>query len=245
MSERMSEEQLEEIRKRVGPTSCSYAAADCFAQELFAEIDALRADLAAARKVDDGEVGPAIGWLSKGCLSQTAGCECGYCISRSTITRLAEAKAEAERERDEAREIAALRKVDADNAGKSALKSACEPWQHCVGDPPEWDSPLMDVWQAALTWSESLIAKDLGVESYEPGDGTESLEGDYLGSIKSILSHAGMWDREEGKPSLDAERRLEAARSDFAEVHRRLRDERDIDSVMTLSLRAIERIEQP
>lgn len=159
MSERMSDERLAYIRERNAQEELS--ASDV--SELLAEIDALRADLAAAqawrteaevtiiktttaavqacaraeaaaRKVDDGEVGKAVAWLREHATTDTFGRNFSRNEKHGAIadllTRLSAAKAEAERERDSWRRVAEKlegEKVEAERrleAARRALEEA-------------------------------------------------------------------------------------------------------------------------
>lgn len=84
--------------------------------------------------------------------------------------------------------------IDAGRAAgrETALKAACEPWKLCSGDPPDWDSPLMDVWQAAICWTLRIVGATLGAKDWETGDGSETLDGDVAAEVGNIMRAAGL-----------------------------------------------------
>ena len=90
------------------------------------------------------------------------------------------------------------------------LNEACEPWKMCSGDPPDWDSPLMNVWQAAICWTLSIVGKQLGATDWEGGDGTETLDGDVAQEVMNIMRAAGLVNKD-GDPI----RREDLAAQDF------------------------------
>lgn len=67
------------------------------------------------------------------------------------------------------------------------VKEACRPWEYCVGDPPEWDSPLGWVYDAGVSYALARLADVLGVSNYTPCDGSETYEGDVSGTAGNIL----------------------------------------------------------
>ncbi len=75
----------------------------------------------------------------------------------------------------------------ANEQADKALKIACKPWEHCVGEPPEWGSPLGDVWQAAIEWCQGLVAKKYGIKEYDSDGGTETIEGDTMVGFTNII----------------------------------------------------------
>ena len=49
-------------------------------------------------------------------------------------------------------------------AGEGRLREACKPWEHHVGEPPEYDSPLSGVFGAGISYAHEQLAKLLSVE---------------------------------------------------------------------------------
>lgn len=76
------------------------------------------------------------------------------------------------------------------------IAEACKPWELCSGDPPPWDSPLMNVWQAAICWTLAIVGKSLGAEDWEGGDGSETLDGDVSAEVTHIMRAAGLVNRD-------------------------------------------------
>ncbi len=72
------------------------------------------------------------------------------------------------------------------------LNEACEPWKMCCGDPPDWDSPLMNVWQAAIIWTLGIVGEVVGAKEWERGDGSETLDGDVSAEVTNIMRAAGL-----------------------------------------------------
>ena len=110
MSERMSDERLAELR-RMSPEYALIGVSSV--PELIAEIDALRAELDAARTVEDGEILAAVEYLNAWATIQASVPMVREAKLTSGIakllTRLSAAKAEAERERDMAKAVADMR----------------------------------------------------------------------------------------------------------------------------------------
>ena len=118
-----------------------------------------------------------------------------------------------------------------EKAEGDALRKACEAWEHCVGDPPEWESPLMDVWQAALMWSTELLAKRLNVTNYVAIDGSDSIEGDHGGTMMQVLIAAGLIDADTHESvSADLRARLGVARAEALEEAAKWHDQRAHDT---------------
>lgn len=76
------------------------------------------------------------------------------------------------------------------------IEQACEPWKHCSGEPPPWDSPLMNVWQAAICWTLDIVGGALGAETWERGDGSETLDGDVAAEVTHIMRAAGLVNKD-------------------------------------------------
>lgn len=76
------------------------------------------------------------------------------------------------------------------------LVEACEPWKTCSGDPPDWDSPLMNVWQAAIVWTLQIVGGVVGAKDWEGGDGSETLDGDVAAEVTNIMRAAGLVNSE-------------------------------------------------
>ncbi len=84
------------------------------------------------------------------------------------------------------------------SAAGAGLTAACEPWKHHTGDPPDYDSPLAAVFGAGMAYTEALLARHLGVKSYEGGDGSEDFDQDATQTLENILIAAGLYDPEGG-----------------------------------------------
>lgn len=54
--------------------------------------------------------------------------------------------------------------------------------------------------QNGIAWTLWRLALFLGVNTWEEGDGSETVEGDADMEIHNILTAAGVWDAEAGKP---------------------------------------------
>lgn len=80
----------------------------------------------------------------------------------------------------QAREIARL-KADFD----------LTPWKHCVGDPPDYESPLGCVYDSGVSYAYARLAEWLGVEDYEMGDGSEDYATDVGRTGANVLVAAG------------------------------------------------------
>lgn len=83
-------------------------------------------------------------------------------------------------------------------ATEADLREACKPWREGSLEIPEWDSPLHEVFQAGMSYMESLLAKRLGVTNYDACDGTESIDGDATGTLVNILIAAGYGNDDDG-----------------------------------------------
>lgn len=79
------------------------------------------------------------------------------------------------------------------------LDEACKPWRFHHGDPPSDDSPLSCVFGAGMAYTEALLAKHLGVGTYEGGDGSEDFDQDATKTLENILVAAGLYDPEDGR----------------------------------------------
>lgn len=75
----------------------------------------------------------------------------------------------------------------ADHMEGRILARACAPWEDSTAEPPDWDSPLHQVFDAGVTYAERLLAKRLGVTRYTACDGTESYDGDLGGTLCAIV----------------------------------------------------------
>jgi hypothetical protein len=73
-------------------------------------------------------------------------------------------------------------------ANARSIETACDPWKYCVGNPPDYESPLQNVWQAAIVWMQELLAKHYGIAAYESEGATESLEGDAMVGFANIIN---------------------------------------------------------
>lgn len=74
---------------------------------------------------------------------------------------------------------------------EAILSDACRPWEHSVGDPPDYYSPLSQVFCAGLNYGAALFAKMLAVEDYEWGDGSEDYDSDATRTFFNIMIAAG------------------------------------------------------
>ena len=95
--------------------------------------------------------------------------------------------------------LAAHRASPPPPAAEAVLAQACEPWKFSVGDPPDWGSPLHQVFVAGMLYSEKLLCGVVGVEGYEPGDGSEDFDADASKSLENILTAAKLYDPEDGR----------------------------------------------
>lgn len=84
-------------------------------------------------------------------------------------------------------EIAELRRQLAERHPARIVAEACKPWEHSVGEPPPWESPLHEVYSAGATKAAQLLADLLGVKQYTDADGSESFDGDLLGTLRNII----------------------------------------------------------
>lgn len=79
---------------------------------------------------------------------------------------------------------------------RTTVEQACEPWKHCTGGPPDWDSPLQNVWQAACCWTLDIVGRALGAEDWECGDGSETIDGDIAAEVGNIMRAAGLVNKD-------------------------------------------------
>jgi hypothetical protein len=97
------------------------------------------------------------------------------------------------------------------------LSSLCdEHWQFHAGPPPEYDSPLSQVYDAGIGYAWDRLAEVLGVTSYEGGDGSEDYATDVANTGRNILVAAGYAD-EDGN-LLTAETLLRVVRGNINQV---------------------------
>jgi len=68
-----------------------------------------------------------------------------------------------------------------------------------VRRPPTWHT---DEFDADIGHCERLLAKLLGVSSYEHGDGSEDFDNDATMTLVNILAAAGLYDKDENRPIL-------------------------------------------
>lgn len=72
------------------------------------------------------------------------------------------------------------------------LSAMCdEGWKFHAGPPPEYDSPLAQVYDAGIGYAWDQLASILGVTDYEGGDGSEDYETDVANTGRNILVAAG------------------------------------------------------
>lgn len=62
-----------------------------------------------------------------------------------------------------------------------------EPWKDFHGDLPDYDDPMRCVFESGVQYAVELLAKELGVEDYQPCDGTEEFDGDLGGTMMNIV----------------------------------------------------------
>lgn len=72
------------------------------------------------------------------------------------------------------------------------LASACKPWEFGDGELPDYESPLLGVFDSGVTYTLGLLAKLLGATDYTPADGTETHDGDVSGTLAAILIAGGL-----------------------------------------------------
>lgn len=84
-------------------------------------------------------------------------------------------------------ELVELRRELAERTPGRILADACKPWEHCTGEPPEYDSPLHEVYCAGAEKAVSLLASALGVKQYTGADGSDSFDGDLGGTLANIV----------------------------------------------------------
>lgn len=85
--------------------------------------------------------------------------------------------------------ITAKREVTGEDVG--LIEVACQPWEHSVGEPPEWDSPLLNVFDAGINYAAERMAEALGVTDYEWGDGSDDYASDVAMTFTNIMKAAG------------------------------------------------------
>lgn len=72
------------------------------------------------------------------------------------------------------------------------LSAICdEGWKFHSGPPPEYDSPLSQVYDAGIGYAWDRLAELLGVTDYEGGDGSEDYATDVANTGRNILVAAG------------------------------------------------------
>lgn len=72
-------------------------------------------------------------------------------------------------------------------------------WQDINPTEYDPDAPPSHSADNAAMFILDALSKQLGLESYSPADGSETWEGDVLGTMQNILVTAGIWDEYEGK----------------------------------------------
>lgn len=93
-------------------------------------------------------------------------------------------------------------RLEARPAPSTDLWEACKPWEFHLGPPPPDDSPLSAVFGAGMAYTENLLAKLLGVDKYEGGDGSENFDQDATKTLENILVAAKLYDPGEGQWAL-------------------------------------------
>lgn len=113
-----------------------------------------------------------------------------------------------------------LSHIDALKAERDGLKEACAPWENGSTEIPDWDSPLHCVFQAGISYTLQQVGAAVGAESWEGGDGSETIEGDVHVEICNILKAADMYEDEIGTHAKIADRATArtAALKEAAEV---------------------------
>lgn len=220
--ERMREARLHEIRTMCGnyhPRHGALVGMD-FAIELLAEIDALRAELTAARTVEDGEVLRHVKWLLTGCVDWDGSrmvdgeipkgeIKCGdFRQIADLLTRLSAAKAEAERERDEARLLAEQLEANILREEKAHERT--------IFQRDEAEECVSDIYFATMgeapEWSNNFGFKDALADI----KGAHKLLGDALRAAQSALAQARADALEEAaRACIDTQREFEG-REDIA-----------------------------
>lgn len=64
---------------------------------------------------------------------------------------------------------------------------------------PDWDSPLMDEWQAAWQYQLDVLLGVLGVEKFHYNTGTETIDGDIASVFGQLLLQTDLMDEDHHK----------------------------------------------
>lgn len=65
------------------------------------------------------------------------------------------------------------------------------PWEFHCGEPPDYDSPLLRVYDAGILYAYQRLADRLGVEDFQTGDGSEDYATDVGQTGVNVLVEAG------------------------------------------------------
>jgi hypothetical protein len=117
----------------------------------------------------------------------------------------------------------ATQPAEAQGAGEdfdARLSTLCdEGWKFGDGPPPDYDSPLSQVYDAGIGYAWDRLAEVLGVTNYEGGDGSEDYATDVARTGQNILVAAG-YANEDGDLLTAAELRAAAPKRETGKVER-------------------------